>query len=124
VLATRKQAGQNVEMPNFTQAYYGVEELQAEGIVGVQLQERSHGWGSHVIEFFAVGTGDRAERGARTLPDDSHGQSQRLIAWRLPRRPRHQVTRCASVRFDVMRLVATNSRSTSSRRRADASAFG
>ena len=32
------------------------EELQAEGIVGVQLNERSHGWGSHVIEFFAVGT--------------------------------------------------------------------
>ena len=29
---------------------------QAEGIVGVQLQERSHGWGSHIIEFFAVGT--------------------------------------------------------------------
>jgi uncharacterized protein YbjQ (UPF0145 family) len=29
---------------------------QAEGIVGVQIQERSHGWGSHVIEFFAVGT--------------------------------------------------------------------
>ena len=22
----------------------------------MQLQERSHGWGSHVIEFFAVGT--------------------------------------------------------------------
>ena len=31
-------------------------QLQAEGIVGVQLVERSHGWGSHVIEFFAVGT--------------------------------------------------------------------
>jgi uncharacterized protein YbjQ (UPF0145 family) len=55
-------------MPNFTQALYDArelamermqkeaEELQAEGIVGVQLQERSHGWGSHVIEFFAIGT--------------------------------------------------------------------
>jgi uncharacterized protein YbjQ (UPF0145 family) len=32
------------------------EELQAEGIVGVQIQEKSHGWGSNVIEFFAVGT--------------------------------------------------------------------
>jgi uncharacterized protein YbjQ (UPF0145 family) len=30
---------------------------KAEGIVGVQLHERSHGWGSHVIEFFAIGTG-------------------------------------------------------------------
>src|SRR5579884_2978760 len=63
-----KQIGQNQEMPNYTQALYDARELamermeaeadqlQAEGIVGVQLQERSHGWGSHVIEFFAVGT--------------------------------------------------------------------
>jgi uncharacterized protein YbjQ (UPF0145 family) len=68
MMASMKQMGQNVEMPNFTQALYDArelamermqkegEELQAEGIVGVQLQERSHGWGSHVIEFFAVGT--------------------------------------------------------------------
>jgi len=27
-----------------------------ERIVGVDLQEKSHGWGSHTIEFFAVGT--------------------------------------------------------------------
>ncbi|MGH8328703.1 MAG: heavy metal-binding domain-containing protein, partial [Steroidobacteraceae bacterium] len=32
------------------------QQLQAEGIVGVQLVERSPGWGAHVIEFFAVGT--------------------------------------------------------------------
>jgi uncharacterized protein YbjQ (UPF0145 family) len=63
-----KQVGQNQEMPNYTQALYDARELamermqveaeqvQAEGIVGVQIQERSHGWGSHVIEFFAVGT--------------------------------------------------------------------
>ena len=62
------KVGQNVEMENFTQALYDARELamermqseaeavQAEGIVGVQIQERSHGWGSHVIEFFAVGT--------------------------------------------------------------------
>src|SRR6202166_984705 len=68
MMAAMRQVGQNVEMPNFTQALYDArelamermqkeaEELQAEGIVGVQLQERSHGWGSHVIEFFAVGT--------------------------------------------------------------------
>ena len=30
--------------------------LEAAGIVGVSLDEKSHGWGSHVIEFFAVGT--------------------------------------------------------------------
>ena len=60
--------GQNVEMQNYSQALYDARELamermqyeaqqvQAEGIVAVQLQERSHGWGSHVIEFFAIGT--------------------------------------------------------------------
>jgi uncharacterized protein YbjQ (UPF0145 family) len=32
-------------------------ELHAEGIVGAQIHEKSHGWGSHVIEYFAVGTG-------------------------------------------------------------------
>jgi uncharacterized protein YbjQ (UPF0145 family) len=65
---TMKQAGQNVELPNFTQALYDARELamermqaeaeavKAEGIVGVQLKEGNHGWGSHVIEFFAVGT--------------------------------------------------------------------
>ena len=63
-----RSAGRNVEMTNYTQALYDARELamtrmqaeaqavQAEGIVGVQLTERSHGWGSHVIEFFAVGT--------------------------------------------------------------------
>jgi uncharacterized protein YbjQ (UPF0145 family) len=67
-LQSMKQAGQNVELANFTQALYDARELamarmqteaeqvEAEGIVGVQLQERNHGWGSHVIEFFAVGT--------------------------------------------------------------------
>jgi uncharacterized protein YbjQ (UPF0145 family) len=63
-----KQSGQNIELPNFTQALYDARELamermqaeaeavQAEGIVGVSLDEHNHGWGSHVIEFFAVGT--------------------------------------------------------------------
>jgi uncharacterized protein YbjQ (UPF0145 family) len=63
-----KSVGQNCEMPNFTQALYDARELamermqleahqvKAEGIVGVHLDEKSHGWGSHVIEFFAVGT--------------------------------------------------------------------
>jgi uncharacterized protein YbjQ (UPF0145 family) len=63
-----RQIGQNVELPNFTQALYDARELamermqreadqvEAEGVVAVRLEERSHGWGSHVIEFFAVGT--------------------------------------------------------------------
>ena len=67
--------GQNKEMPNFTQALYEARELamermqdearkvSAEGIVGVQIQEKSHIWGSHTIEFFAMGTA------VRKLPD-------------------------------------------------------
>lgn len=62
------QFGKNVELPNYTQALYtarelALERLQAEamrvesnGIVGVDVQQSSYGWGSHVIEFFAVGT--------------------------------------------------------------------
>src|SRR6201996_3438579 len=69
MLASLKQIGRNVEMPNFTQALYEARELamermqneadeaQAGGIVGARIIERSHGWGSHVIEFFAIGTG-------------------------------------------------------------------
>jgi uncharacterized protein YbjQ (UPF0145 family) len=69
MLASLKQVGKNVEMPNYTQALYEArelamermqneaDELQAGGIVGARIVERSHGWGSHVIEFFAIGTG-------------------------------------------------------------------
>jgi uncharacterized protein YbjQ (UPF0145 family) len=68
MLTSLKQMGKNVEMPNFTQALYEArelamermqreaDELQAGGIVGARIIERSHGWGSHVIEFFAIGT--------------------------------------------------------------------
>jgi uncharacterized protein YbjQ (UPF0145 family) len=68
MLASLKQMGRNVEMPNYTQALYEArelamermqreaDELQSGGIVGARIIERSHGWGSHVIEFFAIGT--------------------------------------------------------------------
>jgi uncharacterized protein YbjQ (UPF0145 family) len=68
MMASLRQMGRNVEMPNFTQALYEArelamermqkeaDELQSEGIVGARIVERSHGWGSHVIEFFAIGT--------------------------------------------------------------------
>src|SRR5947209_19078420 len=81
MFASMRQVGQNVEMPNFTQALYdarelamermqtAAEQLQAEGIVGVQLQERSHGWGSHVIEFFAVGTAIVPTAGESRIPE-------------------------------------------------------
>jgi uncharacterized protein YbjQ (UPF0145 family) len=63
-----RQIGQNVEYANFTQAIYDARELAmermqaeaaglgAQGVVGVNIVEDSRDWGSHVIEFFAVGT--------------------------------------------------------------------
>ncbi len=66
-----RQAGRNVELPNFTQAVYDARELamarmqaeaeraQAEGIVGVNLVENTHVWGEHAVEFLAVGTAVR-----------------------------------------------------------------
>jgi uncharacterized protein YbjQ (UPF0145 family) len=58
----------NIELPNYTQALFDArelamermqleaEELGAEGIVGVTVEETNHTWGSHVLEFSAVGT--------------------------------------------------------------------
>jgi uncharacterized protein YbjQ (UPF0145 family) len=70
----------NVELPNFTQALYNARELamqrmqseaqalEAKGIVGVELQEKSHeGWGSHMIEFFAIGTAIVASDSAQPI---------------------------------------------------------
>src|SRR5438094_253566 len=66
-LQTRRW-GKNLELHVLTQAMYHARELsmtrmqaeaealEAEGVVGVELHERSHGWGSHVIEFLAIGT--------------------------------------------------------------------
>lgn len=60
--------GRNAEMPNFTQALYDARELAmermqhegvsvgADGVVGANIYESSHSWGTHVIEFLAVGT--------------------------------------------------------------------
>jgi uncharacterized protein YbjQ (UPF0145 family) len=78
-----KRIGRNAEMPNFTQALYDARELamermqaeaeglQAEGIVGVQLVEGSHGWDSHVIEYFAVGTAVMPTSADHTIPAPS-----------------------------------------------------
>ncbi len=68
VMQTLRQVGQNTELTVYTQALYDARELAmermqneaaesaAKGVVGVHLEENSHRWGSHVIEFFAVGT--------------------------------------------------------------------
>jgi uncharacterized protein YbjQ (UPF0145 family) len=59
---------QNTELTQYTQALYDsrelamermqqeAEQLGAKGIVGANIHERSHAWGPHVIEFFALGT--------------------------------------------------------------------
>ncbi|WP_349632179.1 heavy metal-binding domain-containing protein [Acidithrix sp. C25] len=66
--------GQNVEIPQFTEALYDARELamsrmqaeaetlHAEGIVGVQLLSLPHRWGGHTTEFFAIGTAVRPLR--------------------------------------------------------------
>jgi len=62
------QMGQNVEMPNYTQAIYNARELalermqaeaetaHAHGIVGVRIDQGNYAWESHIMEFFAIGT--------------------------------------------------------------------
>jgi uncharacterized protein YbjQ (UPF0145 family) len=72
--------GQNTELPQFTQALYDARELamarmqkeaevlRAEGIVGVQLTQRNHSWGSHTTEFFAIGTAVRPLRADHSIP--------------------------------------------------------
>jgi uncharacterized protein YbjQ (UPF0145 family) len=66
-----KQTGQNVEMPNFTQATYDAREIamarlqaeaeraQAIGVVEVHVTENAHVWGEHGIEFLCIGTAVR-----------------------------------------------------------------
>ena len=77
---TLSSTGQNVELPNFTQALYEARELAmtrmqdeanelgASGIVGVRLEEKSHQWGSHTIEFLSIGTAVTKGTGEVTLP--------------------------------------------------------
>jgi uncharacterized protein YbjQ (UPF0145 family) len=71
VVGTTKQFPSSLEMPGITQALYDARELAmarmqeeatemgSEGIVGVQLVEKSHMWGRHILEFLAVGTAVR-----------------------------------------------------------------
>jgi uncharacterized protein YbjQ (UPF0145 family) len=71
--------GQNVEIPQFTEALYDARELamsrmqaeaeslSAEGIVGVQLLSLPHRWGGHTTEFFAIGTAVRPIREDHTI---------------------------------------------------------
>ncbi len=63
-----RSMNQNTELTQYTQALYDsrelamermqreAEDLGAKGIVGANIHERTHAWGAHVIEFFAIGT--------------------------------------------------------------------
>ena len=73
------QYPRSMEQPKITQALYEARELAmarmqdeasslgAEGVVGVQLVEKSHMMGSHIIEFLAVGTAVRPISGEHSL---------------------------------------------------------
>jgi uncharacterized protein YbjQ (UPF0145 family) len=75
--------GQNVEIPQFTEALYDArelamsrmqaeaEQLAAEGIVGVQMLSLPHRWGGHTTEFFAIGTAVRPLREDHTIATPS-----------------------------------------------------
>jgi len=77
---TLGNTGQNVEIPQFTEALYDARELamsrmqaeaqqlQGEGIVGVQLLSLPHRWGGHTTEFFAIGTAIRPLRPDHAIP--------------------------------------------------------
>lgn len=66
------QFGRNVEMSNYTNAFYDARELamsrmqaeatklKADGIVGMQIHKQSHSWETDVMEFFAIGTAIKA----------------------------------------------------------------
>ncbi len=66
-----RQQGQNVELPNFTQATYDAREIamarmqaeaeraQAIGVVGVRVTESTRVWGQHAVEFLCLGTSVR-----------------------------------------------------------------
>lgn len=81
LVQSMKQMGRNIEMPNYTQALYDARELalsrmQAEaerenavGIIGAKVSENSHGWDSHVIEYFAIGTAVKPLEGASAPPE-------------------------------------------------------
>jgi uncharacterized protein YbjQ (UPF0145 family) len=70
-MQTLKQMGRNIEMPQWTQAYYESREIamsrmQAEaerdgasGVVGVNFTASEWVWGAHTIEFYTSGTAVR-----------------------------------------------------------------
>ena len=108
--ATLGSAGQNVELPNFTQALYEARELAmtrmqdeanelgASGIVGVRLEEKSHQWGSHTIEFLSLGTAVvKTVRRGHPAHADHHHLARQLMA--VPAEPPGDLPEAAVRRF-------------------------
>jgi uncharacterized protein YbjQ (UPF0145 family) len=72
--------GNNVELSNYTEAIYDARELAmarmqaeaeshgADGIVGMQIVEKTHIWSPHVIEFMAIGTSVEKRGEPKTVP--------------------------------------------------------
>jgi uncharacterized protein YbjQ (UPF0145 family) len=83
IMQTLRQAGQNQEMPQFTQGTYEARELalsrmqaesaeaRASGIVGVSVTVANHVWGAHATEFLATGTAIRRLSEEHRLPETS-----------------------------------------------------
>lgn len=71
IMQTLKQVGRNIEMPQWTKAYYEAREIamtrmQAEaerdgasGVVGASVTASEWVWGQHTLEFYAAGTAVR-----------------------------------------------------------------
>jgi uncharacterized protein YbjQ (UPF0145 family) len=68
--------GTNVELQNYTEAReLAMSRMQAEaeghgadGIVGMQIVEKTHNWNPHVIEFMAIGTSVEKRGEPKTVP--------------------------------------------------------
>ena len=72
--------GTNVELQNYTEAIYDARELAmgrmqseaeahgADGIVGMQIVEKTHIWNPHVIEVMAIGTSVEKRGEPTTVP--------------------------------------------------------
>jgi uncharacterized protein YbjQ (UPF0145 family) len=75
--------GRNVELTSLTEALSTAREramarmgseartARAEGVVGVSVEQHGHAWGSHTIEFLALGTAVRPLPGAQPPPTPS-----------------------------------------------------
>ncbi len=72
--------GNNIELNNYTEAIYDARELAmsrmqaeaeahgADGIIGMQIVEKTHIWNPHVIEFLAIGTSVERRGDPKTVP--------------------------------------------------------